>query len=150
MVSGWPVASTAKKERPGSAVCSALPSGSRGWGWGGSQLSLTVELLGNPKDPTPSPSPRDSPSPSWGLWHQKFFLVPRWFSEVRHPGNAHQSLPRACVLPYPRTVTWEQGSQPRRTRTRHNKQRQLQAGSRLRGLGHLQIRKDLQPHKQAD
>ena len=59
-VSGWPVASTAKEERPGSsAVWSALPSAA--CGIGGSQLSLTVELLGNLKGPTPSPQPQGFP-----------------------------------------------------------------------------------------
>lgn len=120
-----------------------------GGGEGGvSQLSLTVELLGNLKDPTPSPQPQGFPLTKLGGP-----LAPKVFSEfpdgsrVGQLGNAsiRAFLERVCQSLSPDRER-EQGSQPppppeNPDQAEPNKQRQLQAGSRLQGLGHLlQIR----------
>ena len=139
-VSGWPVASTAEEERPGSsAVWSALPSAA--CGAGGSKLSLTVELLGNLKGPTPSPQPQGFPVTKAGGP-----LAPEIFSEFPDGSRVGQlgEAPIRAFLEYVRRslsqdCEGEQGSQPPENpdQAEPNKPCQLQAGSRLQGLGHL-------------
>ena len=74
-VSGWPVASTANEERPGSsAVWSALPSAA--CGVGGVSTQPHSGIAGEPQRPhTQPPAPGIPRHQGWGgLWHQKFFL----------------------------------------------------------------------------
>lgn len=76
-VSGWPVASTAKKERPGSpAVCSALPSAAW-WGWGGGGVSTQPHsgIAGEPQRPhTQPPAPGIPPHQAGGACGTKSFF----------------------------------------------------------------------------
>lgn len=140
-VSGWPVASTAKEERPGSsAVWSALPSAACGVG-GGLNSASQWNCWGTSKAPHPAPSPRDSPSPRLGGP-----LAPEIFSEFpdgSRVGQLGEAPIRAFLERVRRSLSQdcegEQGSQPPENpdQAEPNKPCQLQAGSRLQGLGHL-------------
>lgn len=132
-VSGWPVTSPAGEERPGSsAVRSALPSAA--WGWGvGSQLRLTVQLLGASKTPHPAPGPGTPP-------HQggEGPLPPEMFSEFPDGSRVGQLgkptirafLDPACRSPSP-DPEGEQGSQPAENPAQARAKQAVPASGRL-------------------
>ena len=132
-MSGWPVTSPAGEERPGSsAVRSALPSAA--WGWGvGSQLRLTVQLLGASKTPHPAPGPGTPP-------HQggEGPLPPEMFSEFPDGSRVGQLgkptirafLDPACRSPSP-DPEGEQGSQPAENPAQARAKQAVPASGRL-------------------
>lgn len=110
-------------------------------GQGGLNSASQWNCWGTSKAPHPALSPRDSPSPRLGGP-----LAPEIFSEFPDGSRVGQlgEAPIRAFLEYVRRslsqdCEGEQGSQPPKNpdQAEPNKPCQLQAGSRLQGLGHL-------------